>query len=157
MWLLSSRPKYQAQRMSKSHQGRHLLWAGELGYYSGRLYHGSSCWEKEESTHGPSSAPPQRYPLVQNVHLKFFRRNLSKGDGFSGLHCSRIILYPLLLSKMAQGRVLHHPFVWAAPTIALIVGIWITVLVNALRSGILIRTKAPVKTKRTRAKSRLFK
>ena len=31
---------------------------------------------------------------MQTVHLKFFRRNLSKGDGFSGLHCSRIILYP---------------------------------------------------------------
>jgi len=55
--------------------------------------------------------------------LKFLRRALSKGDGFSGLHCSRVILYPLLLGKMAKGRVLHNPFVRPAPTIALIEGI----------------------------------
>jgi len=85
------------------------------------------------------------------LRIKLLRRPLIKGVGYSGHLSSRAPHIPLLLSKMAQGRMLHHPFVRAAPIIALIVGIQITLLVNALRA------KTPGKIKRTRTKCRLIK
>jgi len=84
------------------------------------------------------------------LRIKLLRRPLIKGVGYSGHLSSGAAHVLLLLRKMAQGRMLHHPFVRAAPIIALIVGIRITLLVNALRA------KTLGKTKRTRTKGRLF-
>jgi hypothetical protein len=88
---------------------------------------------------------------------RLLRGPLSKGVGYLDHLSSRAPRIPLLLIRLAQGRMLHHHFVRATQTTASFVGILITLLENALRPGSLIRAKAPVRTTRTRARGRLFK
>jgi hypothetical protein len=52
---------------------------------------------------------------------------------------------------------LHHQFILATQTIALIVGVLPTLLENAPSLGSQIRGKVLIKTIRTRKKDRLFK
>ena len=107
--------------------------------------------KKRKAPAEPSSAPPPRYHLVQNVTPIAPQKAPQQGRWVFRPPRQQGASHPLLLSKMAQGRMLHHPFVRAAPIIALIVGIRITLLVNALRA------KIPGKSKITRTKGRLFK
>jgi len=62
---------------------------------------------------------------------KLFVRPLSQGVGYLGPHSNRAPHIPLLLSRMAQGRMLYHLFVQAMQIVASIVGVPLTSLENA--------------------------
>jgi len=88
---------------------------------------------------------------------KLFVRPLSQGVGYLGPHSSRAPHIPLLLSRMAQGRMLYHLFVQAMQIVASIVGVPLTLLENAPGPGRQIKAKALTRTTRTKARGRLFR
>ena len=90
------------------------------------------------------------------LHIKLLRRPLSKGDVFLSLHHSRESHIPLFLNRQSQGSLLSSQPVQSVQTVALVVGIQITLFVNVHRPDNQIKAKDLGKTERTKARCKMF-